>query len=147
MTRADARGIFDVLEDGPQDSIVRGEASMDRYGFSEPKWEAAKAEAKTVLAAYARRRQMIPYSEFVQEIHSIQLEHHDPRLFHFLGEISSEENAVGRGMLSALVVHKHGDYQPGPGFFELAAKLGRDTTDIVKCWIEEVKRVFAAWTE
>lgn len=90
---------------------------------------------------------MIAYSDFVKQIHSIQLEYHDPRLFHFLGEISLEENDAGRGMLSALVVHKHGDYQPGPGFFELAGKLGRDTSDIVKCWIEEVKKVFAAWIE
>jgi molybdopterin synthase catalytic subunit len=88
---------------------------------------------------------MIPYSEFVTKIRSIQIDYHDPRLFHFLGEISAEECAAGRGMLTALVVHKHGDMQPGPGFFELAQALGQDTSDIVKFWIEEVKRVFAAW--
>ncbi len=118
---------------------------MDNYGFSESEWKAAKAEGKAILAGYARRRQMIPYSEFVKEIKSIRLDHHDQRLFHLLGEISSEESAAGRGMLSALVVHKHGDYQPGPGFFELAKQLGHDTSDIVKFWVEEVKRVFAAW--
>jgi molybdopterin synthase catalytic subunit len=48
-------------------------------------------------------------------------------------------------MLTALVVHKHGDMQPGPGFFELAQALGKDTSDILKFWIEEVKRVFAGW--
>ena len=120
---------------------------MNRYGFTDAQWEAAKAEGKKVLAGYATRRQMVPYSEFVKEIHSIQLEHFDPRLFHFLGEISTEESAAGRGMLSALVVHKHGDYQPGPGFFELAKQLGHNTSDILKFWIEEVKRVFAAWNK
>jgi hypothetical protein len=48
-------------------------------------------------------------------------------------------------MLTCLVVHKRGDYQLGPGFFELARDLGRDTSDIEKCWIQEVKRVFEAW--
>ena len=36
---------------------------------------------------------------------------------------------AGRGMLSVIVVHKVGDMQPGPGFFQLAKKLGRDTSD------------------
>ena len=34
-----------------------------------------------------------------------------------LGEISSAEDAAGRGMLTVVVVHKAGDMQPGPGFF------------------------------
>ena len=97
---------------------------MNRFGFDESAWQAAKAEGKEVLAGYARRRQMIPYSDFVKQIRAISLEPHDPRLAHFLGEISSEESTAGRGMLTALVVHKHGDYQPGPGFFELARDLG-----------------------
>lgn len=125
----------------------RNGALMNRYGFTDVQWEVAKAEGKKVLAGYAKRRQMVPYSEFVKEIHSIHLEHHDPQLFHLLGEISTEESAAGRGMLSALVVHKCGDYQPGPGFFELAKQLGHNTSDILKFWIEEVKRVFAAWNK
>jgi hypothetical protein len=47
-----------------------------------------------------------------------------------LGEISLE-GAAGRGMLSVIVVHKDGDMQPGPGFFELAEELDRDTSDIL----------------
>ena len=125
--------------------MLRNRTKPYDHGFPKDKWEAAKAEAKAVLADFARRRQMIPYSDFVTKIRSIHIEYHDPRLFHFLGEISSEESAAGRGMLTALVVHKHGDMQPGPGFFELAQELGHDTSDIVKFWIEEVKRVFAAW--
>jgi hypothetical protein len=48
-------------------------------------------------------------------------------------------------MLTALVVHKHGDMKPGPGFFELARELGHKTTDIDKFWIDEVNNVFAVW--
>lgn len=127
--------------------MLRDSAKPYDHGFPKDKWEAAKAEAKSLLVGYARRRQMIPYSEFVTKIRSINIEYHDPRLFHFLGEISAEESTAGRGMLTALVVHKHGDMQPGPGFFELAQELGHDTSDILKFWIEEVKVVFAAWQQ
>lgn len=120
---------------------------MNKYGFSSVDWESAKKEAKGVLAECARHRQMIPYSDFVMGIRSIHFDPHDSRLAHFLGEISEEESKAGRGMLTALVVHKRGDYQPGPGFFDLANKLGYDTTDIVKFWIEEIKRVFTAWNK
>jgi hypothetical protein len=125
--------------------MLRDNAKPYDHGFPKDKWEAAKTEAKKVLAEYAKRRQMIPYSEFVTKVHSIKIDYHDPRLFHFLGEISAEESTAGRGMLTALVVHKHGDMQPGPGFFELAQELGHDTSDILRFWIEEVERVFAAW--
>lgn len=120
---------------------------MMKYGFELQNWEAAKAKAKDLLGSYARRRQMIPYSDFVARLAPIELEPHDFRLGKFLGEISREESEAGRGMLSALVVHKHGDYQPGPGFFELAKELGHDVSDIEKFWVQEVKRVFEAWSE
>jgi hypothetical protein len=58
-----------------------------------------------------------------------------------------EEDEAGRGMLSCLVVHKHGDYQPGPGFFELAETLGYNKTDVIHLWIDQVKKVFEAWSE
>jgi hypothetical protein len=82
----------------------------------------------------------------VARIQTIPLEARDPRLFHLLGEVSSEEDAAGRGMLSVIVVHKDGDMQPGPGFFDLARDLGRDTSDILVCWITELRRVHAQWS-
>lgn len=121
---------------------------MDKYGFSEEDWEKAKQEGTAVLQFCAKRRQMIPYSDFVSHIRAIEFEGaHDPRLWYLLGEISESEAKEGRGMLSALVVHKGGDFQPGPGFFELAKQIGRDTSDIEKFWIQEVKKVFAAWAK
>jgi len=125
--------------------MLRKDAKLNPYGFTSAQWDAAKAEAKNVLVGFAKRGHTIPYSEFVKKLHSITLEHRDPRLFHFLGEVSAEESAAGRGMLTALVVHKHGDMKPGPGFFELAKKLGHKTSDIDKFWIEEVEKVFAVW--
>ena len=115
------------------------------HGYDDASWDAAKHEAKEILAERARVRGMIPYSELVAGIQSISFGSHDPRFFHFLGEISAEESQAGRGMMTALVVHKEGDMQPGPGFFELAQSLGRNTTDITACWVEEFKTVHAAW--
>jgi molybdopterin synthase catalytic subunit len=119
---------------------------LNSHGFTSEKWENAKHEVKDILAARAKVRGMIPYSHLVAQIKSVRLEAHDQRLFHLLGEISEEENAPGRGMLSVIVVHKVGDMQPGPGFFELAKRLGRNTSNIEKCWIEELKKVHAYWS-
>lgn len=119
---------------------------MSNYGFTPKEWAAAKHEVKDLLVDRAKVRGMIPYSELAAKITAVCLEAHDQRLFHLLGELSAEEDASGRGMLSVIVVHKAGDMQPGPGFFELAKQLGRDTSDILKCWIVELKKVHAYWS-
>ncbi|MDD1529633.1 hypothetical protein C7U92_27945 [Bradyrhizobium sp. WBOS7] len=117
-----------------------------KHGFSGKDWESAKQEARSIMVERAKLRGMIAYSDLVRQIQSIRLEPHDPRLFHLLGEVSSEEDAAGRGMLTVVVVHKLGDMQPGPGFFELAKLLGRDTKNIEKCWVAELHRVHAVWS-
>jgi hypothetical protein len=114
------------------------------YGYDQSNWESAKQEAKALIKKRARTRGFIPYSELVAGITSINFGPHEARFFHLLGEISVEEDAEGRGMISALVVHKEGDMQPGPGFFELAKQLGRDVSDVERCWVAEFKRVHAA---
>lgn len=116
-------------------------------GFPKCDWDAAKEEAKAIMIGRAKVRGMIPYSDLARQIKSLRLEAHDTRLFHMLGEISSEEDAAGRGMLSVIVVHKDGDMQPGPGFFELANTLSRDTSDILECWVNELHRVHAVWSK
>lgn len=118
---------------------------MPKFGFSDKEWQAAKDEAKEILIERAKVRGMISYSELAQLIQVVSLEAHDQRLFHLIGEISTEEDEAGRGMLSVIVVHKQGDMQPGPGFFELAEKLGRDTSDILECWVRELHKVHAYW--
>ena len=118
---------------------------LNDYGFLGPDWDAAKAEAKAILIEVARRKGRIAYSELAGQIHAIQIGAHDPRMFHLLGEISTEEEKAGRGMLTAIVVHKFGDMQPGPGFFELAKSLGKDTSDVLACWVKEFNRVHNYW--
>jgi hypothetical protein len=117
-----------------------------RYGFSEEAWAAAKEEMRQAMVERAEVRGMIPYSELVETVKVIDLEPNSYALSAMLGEISSEEDAAGQGMLSVLVVYKDGDMQPGPGFFELAEELGRDTSDILKCWVDELKKVHRVWS-
>jgi hypothetical protein len=116
------------------------------YGVAQSNWNEAKAEARRLMIARARVRGMIPYSELARATTSAHFEPHDQQFFHLIGEISAEEDAAGRGMLSVVVVHRHGDRQPGPGFFEFARQLGRDTSDILRCWVDELHRVHAVWS-
>lgn len=111
-----------------------------RHGFSSDAWEAAKDEACMVMRARARRGHPISYSDLVSEIESVSMDPHDPRLAHFLGQISRAEHEAGRGLLTAVVVHKHDGF-PGDGFFELAESLGRSVADREGCWIIEMERL------
>src|SRR4051794_13223487 len=109
---------------------------MMAHGYPEAIWLRAKNEATAELAATARARNVIPYSELAARITSISFLATDQRFFFLLREISSEEYRAGRGMLTAVVVHKRGDFKPGPGFFELARGLGLDATDTDRLWID-----------
>ena len=118
---------------------------MNKYGYDESAWTKAKEEARLVLISVAKQRGRIPYSDLTAHISAIEIDYHDPRLGHFLGEISEAEDGAGRGMLTAIVTHKHGDMIPGPGFYELAKRLGRDVRDIQTCWINEFNKVHDVW--
>ena len=121
--------------------------TTSKYGYKAEDWAAAKEEMRQILMERASLRGMIPYSDLVSRIETIRMEPDSFALAHILGEISEEEDAAGRGMLSVIVVHKVGDMQPGTGFFQLAKKLGRDTSDILVCWMDELKRVHRHWSD
>lgn len=122
---------------------------VEKFGYPEAVWNKAKAEMRALLVEKARLGEkgvgLIPYSALVSLVETIRFEPHDARFFQMLGEISKAEDAEGRGMLSAVVIHKGGDWLPGPGFFEFAEELGRDTSDIDKCWLDELRRVWNYW--
>lgn len=111
-----------------------------KYGYTTEDWSAAKDEMRQILTDRARLRGMIPYSELVGRIETIRMEPDSYALARMLGEVSEEEDAAGRGMLSVIVGRKHGDMQPGPGYFQLAKKLGRDTSDRATCSVEGLRR-------
>lgn len=111
------------------------------------RWEAAKEEIRAILIEKAKQRAMIPYSDLVERVKSVAFNAFDTKLFAILGQISVTEHEQGRPLLSVLVVHKSGDMQPGEGFFELAQALGRNTSDVLKAWIEKVQRVYQYWNK
>lgn len=64
---------------------------------------------------------------------------------HILGEISEDEFRAGRPMLSAIAVGVSG--KPGPGFYELAKKLGllKDREDERMFWEKQRDAAYKAW--
>lgn len=116
-----------------------------KYGFSPAKWLAAKDEARTAMIARCKLQSTITYTELAESIHSIKLSADDHRLRFLLEEISTDEDKVGRGLISAIVVHCGGSRMPGNGFFDLAARRARDTTDHTTCWINELNFVHQQW--
>jgi len=115
-----------------------------KYGCSLSDWENAKSEMRNILIEIAKKQDIIPYSELVKRVQIISLEASSYALADMLGEISTTEDAAGRGMLSAVVVHKD-DNLPGKGFFELGRILGRDISEKEEFWVDEVKRVYSSW--
>jgi hypothetical protein len=102
-------------------------------------------EARPVLERTAGAKGTIAYSELVPHILVVPLEPNSDTLAQLLDEISRTSDAEGKGMLSAVVVHKTDDYLPGKGFFKLAARLGRDPSDKAIFYSEELLRVHAAY--
>ena len=119
---------------------------MTVHGYPDEMWARARDEAKAVLTAVAHARDVIPYSDLAARIKSISFLATDQRYFLLLREISAEEHRAGRGMLTSMVVHKRGDFKPGPGFFELASGLGLDATDTDRLWVEQITKVHDYWS-
>jgi hypothetical protein len=120
---------------------------METFGYPAKTWQAAKDEIRAILVDCARRQKTIAYSDLVPKIVAIDLQAHDPRLDELLGQISTEENGHGRGMLAVLVVHKTGDQRPGRGFYNCAEQLGLDISDEDRLWVDQFNKVLAAWTQ
>src|SRR6266853_1515206 len=114
------------------------------YGYRSDVWETAKIEATRVLKAKAREKGLMTYGELTRQISGINFDPHGYDFRHFLGQLSSESDAAGEGLITALVIYKDRDQLPGPGFFDLAKRLGRDISDPVRCWSDEVNRVHRA---
>jgi hypothetical protein len=117
------------------------------FGFPQSQWDAAKLEAREQLIVVAKRAGTIAYGDLAAKIKSISFGANDDPFHKMLGQISVAEEAARRGMLSVLVVHRGGDMRPGPGLFELAQQLGRDTKDREKFWIDEFNVVLKAWSK
>jgi hypothetical protein len=112
---------------------------------SRPDRDALKTEILGVLAEVARVGRLITYRELTARLTAVPLAPDASALAPILREISEAEDAAGRGLLTAVVVLK-GKGVPGKGFFDLAGRRGRDTSDPMACWLAECERVYAAWS-
>ncbi len=114
------------------------------YGYRDDDWSAAKAAVRRALVATASAGETVTYAEIAASpLGPIAFRPDDTALGRLLGELSAEEDAAGRGMLSAVVVRKRGSRagRPGAGFFALAQRLGRDVDDRDELWRAELARV------
>ena len=118
---------------------------LNKFGFKHADWDDAKDEVRVILVEHAKRRSFITYSQLAPLITAVDVEYHDHRLNALLGEVATDEEQRGRGLLSVLVVHKVGDMQPGPGFYELAKWFNRKIADHTRFWVDEFNRVFDYW--
>jgi hypothetical protein len=118
---------------------------METCGFDAEVWQAAKEEVKVLLVERLRAGLgPMTYGDLVRELLMVDLEAHDPRLNELLRQVSADEVAEGRGMLTAMVV-LHDSQRPGSGFFVLARDLGRDVRDPDACWVAELNRLAEVW--
>ena len=110
------------------------------FGVKAETWEKAKLEATCAIVRAGRRGDLIFYSDLAKQISIITIQPHSHEMDLLLDQISKEEDAAGRGILTALVVLRN-EGIPGSGFWASAADLGREIKDKVTFWAEEVKRV------
>ncbi len=100
------------------------------------------------LKTAAKFRGYITYQEIALLIGlPLQANYMGAEIGHLMGEISEDEVAQGRPMMSAIVVNTMGT--PGPGFFDLARNLGRlgskERKEEIDFWEKEKKAVYEAW--
>jgi hypothetical protein len=117
-----------------------------KCGYPIKKWNVAKRQVREVLIDRAKARDVISYFELTAHVTAIKLDPDSLALRTMVREIGVKENAARRGMLSALVVYRAGQKQPGLEFLYLASRLGKKTNDILRCWNRELKRVYRYWS-
>lgn len=103
------------------------------------------------LVRLAQNNLLAAYSEVAPLIGlSMDSEEDRNEIARLLGEIAVHEHEAGRPMLTALVVHKGNDNNPGEGFFSIAHDLGlysgsRDPMDRLIFWSNQVTEVHNHW--
>jgi hypothetical protein len=90
----------------------------------------------------AHERMMTTYTEVAGKVTAINLTPHSEALRRILGEILEEEYETSRLALTALVTHKTGDLEPGPGFYNKAREVGWKFSDPHEFWWRQVEAIF-----
>jgi hypothetical protein len=112
------------------------------FGLSQGDWEQAKAELRAAIVAAARQRRMTSYSEIAPSVTVAHLDAFSPLMNHLLGAIFRDEHEAGEPALTSIVTHKHGDKEPGSGFYDMARSLGIQFSAPYEYWAGEVQAVF-----
>lgn len=103
------------------------------------------------LVRLARARSLAAYSD-VSPLIGLSMENERDRdeIARILGEIAVHEHSEGRPMLTALIIHRGNDNNPGEGFFSIAHELGiyngrRDQIARLTFWTNQVTDVHNHW--
>lgn len=104
------------------------------------------------LVELAKKSSLITYGDIAPLIDlDMAVEADRDEIAKRLGAIVLYEHAGGRPMLTALVVHKGGDNNPGEGFFSAAEEIGifngsRQEICRLTFWVNQVTLVHNHWS-
>jgi hypothetical protein len=73
-----------------------------RADFSALEWAGLKCETRVYLIEAARQQRTVYYKDVAQQFKDRRLHHKSEAMVDLLGEISAEEHAAGRPLLSAV---------------------------------------------
>ena len=103
------------------------------------------------LVRLARSQALAAYSD-VSPLIGLSMDREEDRneIARLLEEIAVHEHEERRPMLTALVVHRGNDNNPGEGFFAIAQGLGlynggRDQLSRLTFWVRQVTEVHNHW--
>lgn len=103
------------------------------------------------LLELARAQKLTYYSEIAPLASlSMDIEEDRDRIASLLWEIVEHERNNDRPMLTAIVVHRGLDNNPGEGFFSAGVKIGkfdgsRDPIARLEFWVRQVSEVHGYW--
>jgi hypothetical protein len=119
-----------------------------KAGYTAADYAKAEDQILALMQERAEAKGFYYYGELAPLSKHVPFDAHDRDFWALLGRISEREDAAGRGMLSAIVVHKGANGEnigPGDGFYTVAAQLGRNVSDRLRCWTDEFNRVHNCW--
>jgi hypothetical protein len=113
-----------------------------QFGLGDAEWDAAKSEVRDAILDAAYDRRMTWYGEIAARVTAVRLDPHSALMNHLLGAVFEDEHTAGRPALTSIVTHKHGDKEPGKGFYEMARSLGYHLPEPYIFWAQQVQEVF-----
>lgn len=104
------------------------------------------------LIELARSERLTTYSDIAPLAGlSMDIDEDREQISQILSEIAQHEASSGRPMLTAIVVHRGGDNNPGEGFFKAARDFGlfdgsRQQIPRLEFWARQVREVNDCWS-